>query len=100
MNNKSGKITFRIRKEKNDKDYDKKISSINNLILNKNMKLNKIDNDLLIENNAKKTRQKTPGNVMKKEQLKTTTPRIKKTNTVIQYDRNYKKLTNHQKGKK
>ena len=100
MNNKSGKITFRIRKDKNDKDYDKKISSINNLISNKDMKLNKIDNNLKIETKAKKTRQKTPGNVLRKEQLKTTTPKIKKTNTIIQYDRNYKNYTNYLKGKK
>ena len=100
MNNKSGTITFRIRKEKNDKDYDKKILSINKLISNKDMKLNKIDNNLLIETQAKKTRQKTPGNVMRKEQLNSTTPRIKKTNTIIQYDRNYKNFTNYQKGKK
>ena len=95
IDNKSGKITFRIRKEKEDKNYDEKISSLNNLISNKDMKLNKIDYKL-IESKAKKTRQKTPGNLMRKENP----IRVKKTNTIIQYDKNYKNLTKYQNGKK
>ncbi len=95
IDNKSGKITFRIRKEKEDKNYDEKISSINDLISNKDMKLNKIDYKL-IESKAKKTRQKTPGNLMRKENP----IRVKKTNTIIQYDKNYKNLTKYQNGKK
>ena len=62
VNNQSGKITLRIRKDNitDEKDYDKNINNIKKLISKKDMKLNKVDENKARTSKIAKQRVKTP----------------------------------------
>ena len=62
VNNQSGKITLRIRKDNmlDDKDYNKNISNIKKLISKKDMKLNKVEGNKAKVSKIAKQRVKTP----------------------------------------
>ena len=62
VNNQSGKITLRIRKDNitDEKDYDKNINNIKKLISKKDMKLNKVDENKAKTSKIAKQRVKTP----------------------------------------
>ena len=62
VNNQSGKITLRIRKDNmiDEKDYDKNINNIKKLISKKDMKLNKVEGNKAKSSKIAKQRVKTP----------------------------------------
>ena len=62
VNNQSGKITLRIRKDNmtDEKDYNKNINNIKKLISKKDMKLNKVDGNKAKTSKIAKQRVKTP----------------------------------------
>ena len=62
VNNQSGKITLRIRKDNmvDEKDYNKNINNIKKLISKKDMKLNKVDENKAKTSKIAKQRVKTP----------------------------------------
>ena len=62
VNNQSGKITLRIRKDNilDEKDYDKNITNIKKLISKKEMKLNKVEGNKAKTSKIAKQRVKTP----------------------------------------
>ena len=62
VNNQSGKITLRIRKDNmvDEKDYNKNINNIKKLISKKDMKLNKVDENKGKTSKIAKQRVKTP----------------------------------------
>lgn len=86
LGNTKGKITFKIRRDKNDFEFYKKLDSIKNILDSKEMKLNYIQ-----PSTNQKPRPKTPGTALKRSSLNTEVkPQSKKVHPKIQYDTKWK----------